>query len=228
MQTVKNDLSEFNGTTLGWHDGMLLDKRENPYLNDTIKYEQLIDWRTRRAYNVLRLGGCSPLNGSCIYDLWMSENLDYDYKENGESFGSYVNTKRNPAWGRYYRWNVAQKVCPEGWRLPSMQEWNILKNTFGLYINENVKGVFTKDGVQDATNASGFSLIPTGVTYSGSDSFEEEGYMVALWSSSVEESTSHPYTWHLTSDSEQPAFSTDFGSLALPARCVKQDTVIVP
>ncbi len=238
VQTVKNDLSEFNGTTLGWHDGMLLDKRENPYLNDTVKYEQFIDWRTRRVYNALREWQemYVPSMDSWAYLVWMTENLDYDYKVKGESYGSFVNSKRDPAWGRYYRWDVAQRVCPDGWHLPSKEEWNKLyMYSVGHGRWYDAAGLYAKEGWEaDVTNASGFSLIATGHLYysNGESKLGMELQGAVLWTSTVADSTSRFYSCRF--GAEEPVFSDDFtgdyiyGGYALPVRCVKQDTVIVP
>ena len=234
-QVVKNELSEFNGTTLGWYDGMLLDKRDNPYLNDTIKYEQMIDWRTRRVYNTLVPQGGSVFIGTdgniySVLTIWMAENLDYDYKVNGESYGSVVNKNGGSAWGRYYLRDVAMKACPEGWSLPDLSEWNDLRfNLQAFYSASWTQDIFTTKESPwsvEVTNATGFSLIPTGVIHLGSQTFMNEREMAALWTSAVADSNSQAYSWHSSPERDAPVYSTSFSGFEMPARCVKRDTVL--
>lgn len=51
------------------------------------------------------------IEGSCYYD---KDSLKYENN------------------GRLYTWEMAQKVCPEGWRLPSDDEWKNLELFLGM------------------------------------------------------------------------------------------------
>ena len=83
---------------------------------------------------------------------WMAENLRYEYKIDGSTYGNwcYENDSANCVkYGRYYTWAAAmdsattgcgygvncsglpakvQGVCPSGWHLPSRQEWSVLND----------------------------------------------------------------------------------------------------
>lgn len=65
---------------------------------------------------------------------WMAENLNY------ETAGStcYNNKEsRCKDYGRLYTWDAALTACPEGWRLPSNNEWQIMIEEYGgLYSRE--------------------------------------------------------------------------------------------
>lgn len=55
--------------------------------------------------------------------VWMNENLRY----NSDSTYCYNNKETNcQDYGKLYTWNQANKACPEGWRLPTMEEWQKL------------------------------------------------------------------------------------------------------
>jgi len=59
---------------------------------------------------------------------WMSQNLNY---ESDESW-CYDDKKKNcQKYGRLYTWNGAQSACPEGWHLPSENEWNRIIENYG-------------------------------------------------------------------------------------------------
>lgn len=66
--------------------------------------------------------------------LWMTENLRY------ESHNSvcYDNNQSNcKIYGRLYNWGEAITACPDGWHLPSDQEWDTMAN---FYKSKSYKG----------------------------------------------------------------------------------------
>ena len=143
----------------------------------------------------------TPLQyGSKIYktakigtQTWLAENLNY------EAEGS-VCYKNNPKYGakygRLYNWETAMKVCPEGWHLPTNEEWDKLlrfvdgdKGTESPYNSEtagqHLKTVsgwnFYKEYYGNGTDDYGFSALPSG--NGGSDgSFNGAGHYGGWWS----------------------------------------------
>ena len=87
--------------------------------------------------------------------MWMAENLNYEYKVNGSTYGNwcYNNSADSCAkYGRLYTWGAAadsvntecgfdesckaslgkvQGICPNGWHLPSQTEWYTLFTALG-------------------------------------------------------------------------------------------------
>ena len=73
---------------------------------------ELLDERDGKRYNIAALGD--------LY--WMTEDLLYSQEQsicmdNCDSI-------------RFYHFNSLASVCPEGWRLPSMDEWNLFTESF--------------------------------------------------------------------------------------------------
>jgi uncharacterized protein (TIGR02145 family) len=122
---------------------------------------------------------------------WQTKNLDVDRFRNGEPI-SYARTyeewtaageRRDPAWcyydndtkngkiyGKLYNWyavNDARGLAPEGWHIPSDNEWTTLTDYLG---GEEVAGskmkatgtAYWNSPNTDATNESGFSALPGG------------------------------------------------------------------
>lgn len=56
--------------------------------------------------------------------IWMKENLDYE-----KMFG--ISCKQCDGY-HIYDFDDAQKVCPKGWHLPSLDEWRFIENSGGL------------------------------------------------------------------------------------------------
>lgn len=95
---------------------------------------------------------------------WMAENLNF--KTDSGSW-CYNNDPANCGiYGRLYTYDQAVKVCPEGWHLPSMDEWHLLINHYGGMENAGHKLKCSKPGAWfhcgDGTNESGFSALPGG------------------------------------------------------------------
>lgn len=90
------------------------------------------DARDDKTYKTIQIGD----------QIWMAENLKFWSDKNSPGYigvshyykGVNANYQR---YGRLYSWEVANKACPEGWHLPSLDEWITLINSFGdLYNSE--------------------------------------------------------------------------------------------
>lgn len=142
--------------------------------------------------------------------VWMAENLkttkykdgsaiptgysgsDWGELETG-AYAVYDNSDPESAtWGRLYNWYAvddSRSICPEGWHVPSDNEYTILTDYLG---GESVAGGKMKEtGLEHwysantgATNESGFTGLPAG--YRGYDNgyYTSMGYDGCFWSSS--------------------------------------------
>ena len=110
-------------------------------------YDMLTDKRDSNIYRTIVVGS----------QTWMAENLNYEYKVDGVSYGTYCNTDGCKNYGRYYTWAAAMDsaeifttngkncgygrectptypvrgICPEGWHLPTYTEWQTLITAVG-------------------------------------------------------------------------------------------------
>jgi TonB family protein len=81
--------------------------------------------------------------------VWFAENLNY---QTGNSW-CYENENPNcMKYGRLYDWATSQKACPEGWHLPSDDEWNELTDCIGGSGSSGkklkAKNGWVKEGIQ--------------------------------------------------------------------------------
>lgn len=108
---------------------------------------------------------------------WMTENLKL------ESANSEVYPGVGEEYGRIYDWGEALTVCPDGWHLPSDEEWTTLTTYLG---GESLAGQKLKESgtthwmnSNTGTNESGFTALPGGgfFTYFGTYAYLGEfGY----------------------------------------------------
>ena len=131
---------------------------------------------------------------------WLRENLDVgtmvqgsvDQADNG-TIDKYC-YDNNPAncdtYGGLYQWNEAmqysttpgaQGICPPGWHIPTLAEFQTLQSAVGGDGNA-LKAVGQGAGLGEGTNTSGFSALLAGYRYSDG-TFYNLGYYAYVWSS---------------------------------------------
>lgn len=155
--------------------------------------DNIKDARDGKTYYYRKIGGQD----------WFVRNLSYT--EVGVPYADA--TAMDDIFGRYYTWNEAQTVCPEGWRLPSNEDWlglvqnagytgdDAMDNYLGAagslmvnaYFNDNRMWEYWPD--VKVTNVVGFSSLPTGYavsTSSRNDFFGGSEYAVYWTSDSMD------------------------------------------
>ncbi len=155
--------------------------------------------------------------------VWMSKNLDVSTFRNGEVIPE-VNSKeewekagenKQPAWcyyendekngkayGKLYNWyavNDSRGLAPNGYHIPSDEEWSLLTNSLGGESKAGDKmkskaGWQQKNGKKsgNGTNSSGFNSLPGGYR-SSFGTFNGIGKISNWWSSTK---TNSIYTWY--------------------------------
>lgn len=74
------------------------------------------------TYDIPLVGGVS------VKRTWMAQNLNY---EMDGSFCYSLEPAYCEVYGRLYTFEAAQGSCPEGWRLPTIKDWNFLASKYG-------------------------------------------------------------------------------------------------
>lgn len=153
--------------------------------------------------------------------IWKTKNLNVDKFRNGDPIPHVKNDEEwiragwsgKPAWryydddptngltyGKLYNWyavNDPRRICPEGYRVPSENDWQVLidylggeevagekmKSTSGWDEFRNMNEENKKNG--NGTNESGFSALPAGSLAHNSqiESFKSLGSLGGWWSS---------------------------------------------
>ena len=99
--------------------------------------------------------------------------------------------------GALYNWHTVEtgKLCPDGWHVPSKEEWiELVEFVGGMEEVENA--LKAAEGWSDGENGSntfGFNVIPAGVRVDyGSNDFDFKGSHTSFWSTTKSEDKGDP------------------------------------
>ena len=166
-----------------WH---FYDPKES-HMNPNFAYGEMTDPRDGIVYKTTTIGG----------QVWMAENLNYFDIEGAPSSikndWCYWDKPENcESAGRLYTWTVAKRVCPEGWRLPTKEDWLALLTAVGAdtlnpiaWTGANVlKSVNGWENNGSGTDDFGFTALPAGRKFSTrvQDGFTNHGCSAYMWS----------------------------------------------
>ena len=133
--------------------------------------ESFTDSRDGQSYDVVKIGGLT----------WMAENLNF---ETAGSFCPEGDSRNCPRLGRLYSWAEAKSVCPDGWRLPTKDDFESLVAAQSSSLSRAGAALKAKDGwfkKGDGSDALGFRALPAG--YRGADGrFDGIGGYAYFWS----------------------------------------------
>jgi len=141
---------------------------------------------------------------------WMAENLRVTHYQNGDSIpnitdneewaalttGAYCNYNNVSnmdtiaTYGRLYNWYAvadSRKLVPEGWRVPTIADWDELIEYLGgdsiaSYALKE-KGIYHWEDSFESDNSSGFTAIPNGRRYLA-ENFSGIGLYSVFWTAS--------------------------------------------
>lgn len=183
------------------------------------------DPRDKRDYYVFTAGNTE----------WMRENLAW----NGAGVPYNHCDVMSGIFGRFYTWEEAQNACPEGWRLPSENDWQNLALSMGVTgeLYESIPGVAGKlmedvkfngsamwpfERYVKKTNEARFSAMPVGyaLTGDGIAKFKDIYSYAVFWSSDQDKDGG--YCRYLYKEQDYLYSGVrDKSSFAASVRCVK-------
>jgi uncharacterized protein (TIGR02145 family) len=112
--------------------------------------------------------------------VWMTKNLEVTTFRNGDPIPQAASDdawelagkNKQPAWcyngehyGKLYNWyavNDPRGLAPEGWHVPTDQEWTALEKALGENPGNKMKSTWGWHNKGNGTNSSGFSGLPGG------------------------------------------------------------------
>lgn len=179
------------------------------------------DERDGQVYKYTTIGG----------QVWMAENLRYvsenskcydDKPENCEIYGRMYSLNKD--WEDYAAidTNFAASLCPKGWSLPSITDWDDMVKKMGGYNNSETANRLRSSldwpnaAASQETDACGFSIKPSGICWGRTNCYnltENTGFWSSTRASLEYEMQGISYT------------SNEIGKggmfYTLPVRCIK-------
>lgn len=144
--------------------------------SSSMVYGSFTDTRDKRKYKTVIIGG----------QTWLAEN--FAFKPSSGNYWAINGNDINIAkFGYLYDWNTANAIAPEGWHLPSIEEWEILIKALGgnEIAGGKMKGLNGWESPNTgATNESGFGAVAAGEREPVYGTYDEIGSKAAFWSSS--------------------------------------------
>ena len=173
-----------------------VDKKGSNYMGI---FGTMTDERDGQTYKTVEIGE----------QVWMAENLNYNYHTEITQSLCYQNNEENCAkYGRLYTFAAAvdsaglfgegglgcgntrsacsnlkessRGVCPEGWHLPSKKEWEQLFSAVGGEVLA-ITALRTADGI--GTDDYGFNIIKSGAYFDGFNDLEGNHCDAYFWTS---------------------------------------------
>jgi Fibrobacter succinogenes major domain (Fib_succ_major). len=198
--------------------------------NPDFAYGSMTDPRDGIVYKTTTIGG----------QVWMAENLNYFDIEGAASSVKndwcYWDKPENcESAGRLYTWKVAQRICPEGWRLPTNEDWRALLTAVGAdSVNEilwtgssKLKSVSGWENDGSGTDDFGFTALPAGKRFftKVQDGFSFHGCSALMWSSTqAEDGAADTLAFQMSLDcsNDNIVINTVKKIDGLSVRCVKE------
>lgn len=186
-----------------------------------------------KTYNTVQIGS----------QCWLKENLDagtmVNSSQSQHNNGTiekycYNNDVNNCAvYGGFYTWNEAmqytmtegaQGICPSGWHIPTVAEYQALINAVSTSGNA-IKAIGEGSGNGAGTNTSGFSAMLAGGKVYDNTSFTSSGDWGAYWASKYGNcGYSCAYSMHIEdSDNTVTIDQGAIPSWGFPIRCIKNN-----
>jgi uncharacterized protein (TIGR02145 family) len=157
---------------------------------------------------------------------WMAENLNYVIQSGSWCYND--DTTFCKKYGRLYNWNTAKTACPQGWHLPTEEDWDDLILFLGGWKTAGGK-LKAQDGWDEtntgATNEVSFSILPGGSRNIPFGRFSGAGTYANFWSLTPSSPINNPEVavikYILYSNNNKVSKTSDFISVGLSVRCVK-------
>lgn len=175
-------------------------------------FGEFIDDRDSEIYTTIQIGD----------QTWMAENLNYNSLDGSWSYDD--NPTNSGIYGKLYTWAAAQSACPDGWHLPSNNEFAALVSYLGG--PEVAGGKMKESGTthwklpnSHASNESNFTALPGGIRYTDGSFFnlEENAY---FWSSTQDGASDAIYR-KLDYDRKSIAYGINSREIGFSVRCIK-------
>ncbi len=231
----------------------LFEMSKDEFLNPKISYGEMTDSRDNQVYKTVEI--CNNKTSTCQTWMAENLNYSVNPNVQSWCGGGRDYTEGDcSVYGRLYTWaaaidsvalandagnpqtcgydkictlpTVVQGVCPEGWHLPSYDEWQTLRTAVGgedkagTALKSQI-GWYSQTGDAADRDAYGFSALPAGLRY-GDGVFYAAGDYADFWSASqVEVYSDYAYRMYLDYYFEDAYLGFNYKINAFSVRCLQ-------
>lgn len=177
-----------------------------------VKKSEVKDARDGQVYRVVNIAGLT----------WMGDNLNY----NAEGSFCLDDDENNcMAYGRLYSWDVAQKACPAGFRVPTHADFEKLWTVAGADFNAGylLKTNYGWKGDTNGNDTLKFSAMPAGNRFDDG-TYGNLAKFAFFWTAddtSEDIPAGEARVWYLTNKSMAFGYTAKSKKFAFSLRCVK-------
>jgi len=179
------------------------------------------DTRDGTTYKTTKIGN----------QTWLAENLNYDVPNNDTDICYDNEPDKCKTYGRLYNWETAKTACPNGWRLSSGEDWDILITAVGGEDTAD-KHLKAKSGwnnyasggelkSSNGTDDYGFSALPGGLSYP--DGVGNNVGYDGFWWTANEDNSNLAYSRyiHYKDEDEYVKYDASNKSMLYSVRCIQ-------
>ena len=171
------------------------------------KKNEIKDARDKQKYRTVVIDGRT----------WMADNLNYNvpgstcYREDEDNCMVY---------GRLYTWEAAKVACPDGFHLPTNEEFESLWKAAGGDFNAGflIKANYGWSGETNGNDSLKFSAMPAGNMFDD-ETYGNENKFAFFWSADVEGDKAS--VWYLSSKSMGFSYMMKPKKFGFSVRCVQ-------
>lgn len=200
-------------------------------VNDSDDKGTFTDKRDDHVYNWIRIDDQVWMAGNLAYlpsvnppsDMSETEPYYYVFDYQGTDVAEAKATDNYNTYGVLYNWTAAMNACPDGWHVPSEEEWQTLITHVG---GNRAGGSLKEEGTthwespnEGATGTTGFNALPGGFRASNG-SFDDFGYH-GYWWSATDNVPGFAINYKLDYDSNLIILGGSRIVLGYSVRCVK-------
>lgn len=211
-------------------------------LNSTGEIGSLTDSRDGKSYSTVTINGKELMTESLAYlpsvskvtSTSKTEPHYYVYDYNDTIVSAAIATDNYKTYGALYNWPATKNACPNGWHMPTLDEWmnltqfitdqNGLTHTSGDFwvgVGKYLKATSGWDNDGNGTDGYGFGCLPGGYRHMNANFYGIGRY--GFWWTGTEFGSNGAFIFFMESNSDIFTFSHNDSDFGYCIRCMKDE-----